>query len=294
MKIPHFFNATQNRINLILEQRLPKVNTLPKRLHKAMHYSVLNGGKRLRPMLVYAAGNALEMPLELLDDAACAIEFMHCYSLIHDDLPAMDDDDLRRGKPSAHKAFDVATAILAGDALQSLAFEVLAASEVYKDEQIVDMLKLLAQASGSLGMAGGQSLDLSNTKENTDIEKLKTTHKLKTGALICGALKLAIIASDNQERDKIDALGNYANCIGLAFQIQDDVLDITSSTTTLGKPQGADRAANKPCYPELLGLEQSQQAVKDLHQEAIKQLNSFGDNAEHLHKLADYIVSRNF
>ena len=260
-----------------------------------MRYSVIGGGgKRVRPVLVYAAGKALNVAPEQLDACACAVEIIHAYSLIHDDLPAMDNDDLRRGRPTCHKAYDDATAILAGDALQALAFEILAddkALQVSADVRI-NMIKLLAQASGSIGMAGGQAIDLAAVGKDLKLEELENMHLLKTGALIRASVLLGAMCSPDVEQNKLDALDTYAHCVGLAFQIHDDVLDVTADTETLGKPQGSDEEQNKPTYPALLGLEGAKQRALDLHNRALAALEIFDESADVLRKLSAYIVER--
>ncbi|HEY5717665.1 MAG TPA: farnesyl diphosphate synthase, partial [Motiliproteus sp.] len=247
-------NSWRQRCDATLSQWLKAHDHAP-RLQDAMRYSIFNGGKRLRPVLVYAACSALKGQDEQADAAASAVECIHAYSLIHDDLPAMDDDDLRRGKPTCHIAFDEATAILAGDALQALAFEILASDRNLSADHRIEMLRLLAQASGSQGMVGGQTLDMEGEDQQLSLEQLQEMHSLKTGALIRASVLLGGIASGRADEDALEALQQYADAIGLAFQIQDDILDIESSTEQLGKTQGADLARHKSTYPALLGLE---------------------------------------
>ena len=260
-----------------------------------MRYSVLSEGKRIRPVLVYASGQALGVDLSALDAPACAVEMIHAYSLIHDDLPAMDDDDLRRGRPTCHKAFDEATAILAGDALQALAFAVLAKDKhlVIDDTQRIKMIDILALASGSEGMAGGQAIDLSSVGKALDLEQLQDMHSRKTGALIRASVELGALAAPGLAESQFNQLSAYAHCIGLAFQIQDDILDIESDTETLGKPQGSDQARNKPTYPNLLGLDGAKQAALKMHEQALDNLSAFDHRADTLRDIADYIIQRN-
>jgi len=284
----------RKRADQALEKWLPTESTIPDRLHQAMRYAVLNGGKRIRPILTYAAGHAVGVPPANLDAPACAVELIHAYSLVHDDLPAMDDDDLRRGKPTCHKAFDEATAILAGDALQALAFHVLAQGLATNipAEQRLDMLDTLAIASGSRGMAGGQAIDLAAVGKTLNVAELENMHVHKTGALIRASIKLGAFCQPDIDSDKLKKLDHYAKCIGLAFQIQDDILDVEGDTETLGKMQGADQALNKPTYPALLGMESARQMASELHQDALSSLKNLGEAANALRWLADYIIQR--
>ncbi|ARN73469.1 polyprenyl synthetase family protein [Oceanicoccus sagamiensis] len=264
------------------------------RLQQAMHYSLVNGGKRVRPVLVYAAANAIDpgaISASNADKVACAVEMIHAYSLIHDDLPAMDDDDLRRGQPTCHKAFDEATAILAGDALQSRAFELLTELEECPATTQLELLKILTAASGQQGMVGGQAIDLNAVDQSIDLQHLETIHRLKTGALIRAAVAMgATLAKASPQQ--LQALDQYAQAIGLAFQVQDDILDIESDTATLGKTQGADEALNKPTYPALLGLDGAKDKAQQLHQQALDALAELGENAGTLRDLSSYIISR--
>ncbi len=278
-----------------LDQWLPTADQQPQHLHEAMRYAVLSEGKRIRPVLVYATGQAFGLEAKQLNGPACAVEMIHAYSLIHDDLPAMDDDDLRRGRPTCHKAFDEATAILAGDALQALAFHVLAIDPEIQvsSEQRLRMINTLAVASGSVGMAGGQAIDLAAVGKTLNIKELKNMHCHKTGALIRASVELGALSSPNIDEASLKAVSHFADCIGLAFQVQDDILDIESDTETLGKPQGSDQERNKPTYPNLLGLEVAKGIAQDLHQKAIDSLSSFDEKADTLRWIADYIVQRN-
>lgn len=276
-----------------LQAQLPSAQSPPQRLHAAMEYASLAGGKRLRPLLSYATAELLGLPVEQLDASACAIELMHCYSLIHDDLPAMDDDDLRRGHPTCHRQFDEATAILAGDALQSLAFAVLAADAHPGTTAAsrVQMLALLAQASGSSGMAGGQALDLAAQGHSLSQAELEQLHNLKTGALIRASVLLPCLAAP-APADTQQALAHYAGCIGLAFQVRDDVLDIIGTTEALGKKQGQDSHHHKATFPALMGVNAAQDFASNLHQQALAALQPFGQRADCLRLLADQIITR--
>ncbi|MBU3058229.1 (2E,6E)-farnesyl diphosphate synthase [Pseudomonas indica] len=264
------------------------------RLYQAMRYSVINGGKRVRPLLVYAACEALDGDVGRADGAACAVELIHAYSLVHDDLPAMDDDDLRRGQPTTHKAFDEACAILAGDGLQTLAFEVLAdpRGNPREIELRLAMITALARAAGPAGMVGGQAIDLGSVGRKLDRQALETMHRHKTGALIEASVQLGALASGQADDIALKALHQYAQAIGLAFQVQDDILDVESDTATLGKTQGKDQANDKPTYPALLGLDAAKAYAQDLRDQALHALRAFGDAAEPLRELARFIVER--
>lgn len=289
-----FMSDCQIRVEAALDARLPPENRIPYGLHRAMRYSALEGGKRLRPLLTYATGQALGLPLDHFDGPACAVEFIHVYSLIHDDLPAMDDDDLRRGKPTCHKAFDEATAILAGDALQALAFHVLAhdPSIAVPAENRLAMIETLATASGSSGMVGGQAIDLESVGKTLDLPSLENMHIRKTGALIRASVKLAALVQSPVESEAAQKLDHYAKCIGLAFQIKDDILDEESDTETLGKTQGKDRDHNKPNYPALLGLSGAKEKARELHEAALESLAGFGNEADLLRQLSLFIIDR--
>jgi geranylgeranyl diphosphate synthase type II len=288
------FSQYQSRTEQSLEQWLPTANVIPSHLHEAMRYACLNGGKRVRPALVYMTGEALGIPLDKLDGPACALELIHVYSLVHDDLPAMDDDDLRRGKPTTHIAFDEATAILVGDALQSLAFYILAhdPTMIEDHEQRLRMVEELAMASGSRGMAGGQAMDLAAAGKQLTLAELEDMHIHKTGALIRAGVRLGAMSAVQAEAEVIDSLDHFAKCMGLAFQIQDDILDVEGNTETLGKTQGADQAQNKITYPALVGLAESKRMAHDLHQEALQSLAPLGEKANGLRALASYIIER--
>lgn len=292
--LKNYLATCQARVENALTQRLPSENVLPKKLHEAMRYSVLNGGKRMRPMLTYATGNVLGISPDELDAIACAVECIHVYSLIHDDLPAMDDDDLRRGKPTCHKAFDEATAILAGDGLQAFAFELLAhdATIQASPQKRLEMITCLAKASGSQGMVGGQAIDLESVGKMLTLPELENMHIHKTGALIRASVVLATLAKENVDPEAAKKLDNYAKCIGLSFQVKDDILDEESDTQTLGKTQGKDKDNNKPTYPALLGLAGAKQKAQELHEKALENLAHFGDEANLLRDLSLYIIQR--
>jgi len=264
-----------------------------RRLFEAMRYSLLNGGKRVRPLLVYAAAQAVDANInnDVLDRIACAVEYIHAYSLVHDDLPAMDDDDLRRGNPTCHRQFDEATAILAGDALQARAFELLAGIQEISAETRLQLIVTLAAASGARGMVGGQAIDLGAVQKQIDLNHLEIMHRLKTGALIRAAVRMGALAA-GATTAQVEALDRYASAIGLSFQVQDDILDVTSDTATLGKRQGADIARDKPTYPALLGLDAARAKAQSLHGEALAALSTFGAAAKHLRELSAYIVAR--
>lgn len=292
----HYLLSCQQRVEqalkLHLQQGLHNRAGLTEPLDKAITYSLFNGGKRVRPVLVYAAAQAINPDTnpEALDDAACAIEMIHSYSLVHDDLPAMDDDDLRRGKPTCHIAFDEATAILAGDALQSQAFALLTSTDC-SPETNIELIKTLATAAGPKGMVGGQAIDLAAEGQAINLQQLENLHQLKTGALISAAVRMGATAAQASEAQQ-QKLSHYALAIGLAFQVQDDILDIESDTETLGKQQGADIALNKSTYPSLLGLEQAKQKALELHQTALNALSDFDEQADPLRELSAYIIGR--
>jgi farnesyl diphosphate synthase len=292
--LKEYLVASQERVEKALELRLPSNAVLPKRLHDAMRYSTLDGGKRMRPMLTYSAGKALGIAPELLDGPACAVEMIHVYSLIHDDLPAMDDDDLRRGKATSHVAYDEATAILAGDALQAMAFQTLAndnSMQASSDTRI-KMITALAKASGSQGMVGGQAIDLESVGKKLSLPELENMHIHKTGALIRVSVQLASLALPDLDPAIAAKLDHYAKCIGLSFQVKDDILDEESDTATLGKTQGKDQDNDKPTYPALLGLDGAKQKAQDLHEQAVASLAGFGAEADLLRDLSLYIIQR--
>ena len=279
----------RKRVHAMLDRVLPRATESPQRLHEAMRYAVLNGGKRVRAVLVVATGETLRADAARLEPAACAVELIHAYSLVHDDLPSMDDDDLRRGVPTCHRAFGEATALLAGDALQSLAFEILAHAPAPDTGELV---RTLARASSSRGMAGGQAIDLEAVGRVLTLDQLERMHLLKTGALIRASVRLGALCAGARDPDILDRLDEYARCIGLAFQIRDDVLDVEGETETLGKKQGADTALDKPTYPAILGLEASKAHARALHERASERLAPFGRDADFLCALSEFIVSR--
>jgi farnesyl diphosphate synthase len=289
----HFaeISAWQHRFESALDQRLPGTDLTPTILHDAMRYSALAGGKRFRPVLIYACGQALGLALEELDPLACAIELIHAYSLIHDDLPAMDDDDLRRGRPSCHRAYDEATAILAGDALQALAFEILADELPQQSDRSLRLIRAVARACGSTGMAGGQVLDLSAVGTTIELGQLETMHRLKTGALIHAAVVTPCILC-GVETAVYEQFSRYGQCIGLAFQIHDDILDVTGDSLVIGKSTQADAALDKPTFPSILGLGESRQAARTLSEEALGALEGISGDTSAMAWLAEYVISR--
>ncbi|KAF3982222.1 MAG: (2E,6E)-farnesyl diphosphate synthase [Methylococcales symbiont of Hymedesmia sp. n. MRB-2018] len=292
--LKEYLVCVQNRVERALDLRLPSENILPNKLHQAMRYTVLEGGKRMRPMLTYCTGKALGLKEEQLDGPACAVELIHVYSLIHDDLPAMDNDDLRRGKATCHIAYDQATAILTGDALQALAFEVLANDPSIKVDasQRLKMITNLTKASGSQGMVGGQAIDLASVGTMLTLPELENMHIHKTGALIRASVNMAALSKIDLDPIIAKKLDHYAKCIGLSFQVKDDILDEESDTATLGKTQGKDQDNNKPTYPALLGLAGAKQKAHALHEQAIESLSGFSAEADLLRDLSLYIIQR--
>jgi farnesyl diphosphate synthase len=284
----------QQRVDKALDYWLPPEKVNPMRLHQAMRYAVLAPGKRVRPILVYSTALALGVDLEKVDGAACAVEIIHAYSLIHDDLPAMDDDDLRRGRPTCHRQFDEASAILAGDALQALAFYIISHDPkmVNDDRARLKMIENLAMFSGSRGMAGGQAIDLAAVGKSLNIAELETMHIHKTGALIRNCIQFSALSAVNLDETQFNALDSYAKCIGLSFQIQDDILDVTGDTATLGKPQGSDSARNKPTFPSIIGLKASRDKAEELHQQALQALSIFAEEADILRYISAWFVQR--
>ena len=284
-------------IEQVLHLGMPSPDVVPQRLHEAMRYAVLGGGKRVRAALVYAAGYACAPSQEggadferALDCAAAAVELVHAYSLVHDDLPCMDDDTLRRGQPTVHVRFDEATALLAGDALQPLAFEFLVQMPI-ASERIAMATRVLAKAAGSLGMAGGQAIDLASVGQTLSQDALQKMHQLKTGALLCASVTLGGLAA-GADRSQQDALDHYGRAMGLAFQVVDDVLDVTTETSKLGKTAGKDAVANKPTYVTLMGLTDAQAFARELHREAVAAIAPLGEPGRYLTGLADFIVLR--
>ena len=282
------------RIETVLDHHLPAASVAPRRLHEAMRYSALGGGKRIRPILVYAAGEALQVPTEVLDAPAAAIELMHAFSLIHDDLPAMDNDDLRRGRPTAHRAFDEATAILAADAMQPLAFEILATHPALVDKPgaQVKLVALIADACGSRGMTGGQSMDLAAEGRRLDPAELEHIYRLKTGCLLRASVLAAAYCADDLPDPTRHALERYVDALGLAFQVRDDILDIEGTTAETGKTGGSDLAKDKATYPHLFGMPRARQRADELLQQAVNALAGFGTAYDGLRWAARYIVLR--
>ena len=280
------------RVDDALERALPAPETSPERLHEAMRYAVFNGGKRLRPVLVYAAGECLGVETVLLDAPAVAIELIHAFSLVHDDLPAMDDDDLRRGQPTVHVRFDEATAILAADALQPLAFRVLSGCTDIDVSQRILLIDLVTDACGSIGMTGGQSIDLAAEGQTLSAAEIEHMYSLKTGALIHASVLSACILRNDMDRESREALDRFARAVGVAFQIKDDILDIEGETEIIGKPAGSDEALQKATYPGLFGVAASRRRCDQLLENGLAELDVFGDDAEPLRWLAQYIVSR--
>jgi farnesyl diphosphate synthase len=295
MDFPTWMTHIQQRTELALEHQLPPKGVAPQRLHEAMRYAALGGGKRVRPLLVHAAGAISGASPERLDAVACAVELIHVYSLVHDDLPCMDDDVLRRGKPTCHVEFGEATALLVGDALQSLAFSIIATPDLCADPAgQLDMAYLLAQASGSRGMAGGQAIDLASVGLPLALEELEFMHIHKTGALIRASVLLGAGCGTGLADDVRKCLDQYAKRVGLLFQVIDDLLDSVGSTATLGKTAGKDAAHDKPTYVSLLGLEKARTLAEELRLEAQAVLGALGPAAERLRQLADFIVDRKF
>jgi len=286
--------AVQARVETALERSLPPRDQVPQRLHEAMRYAVLGGGKRVRPLLAFAAGAATGASLERIERVACAVELIHAYSLVHDDMPCMDDDVLRRGKPTVHVEFDEATALLVGDALQAAAFELVADAPAGSDHGVqLELVRLLARAAGSRGMAGGQAIDLESVGKSLSLPELEFMHILKTGALIRASVTLGARCGAPTPAE-LERLDHYAKLIGLAFQVVDDTLDAAASTATLGKTAGKDADQGKPTYVTVLGLERARALAEELRQGAHDSIGGFDDRARHLRDLADFIVLRRF
>ena len=287
--IENLLTPYRERLEGYLDQVLPASGTTPVVLHDALRYATLNAGKRLRACLVYLTGDMYNASMDTLDVPAAAVELIHAYSLVHDDLPCMDDDDLRRGKPSCHRAFDEATAMLTGDALQSLAFELLGSLEQGTSNALT---RTLARASGSQGMAGGQALDLEAANSAIDLTTLQQIHAMKTGALIEAAVLMGALAAGIDSDEQLNALSDYAKALGLGFQIHDDILDVVSDTKTLGKQTGADEVNGKATYPGLLGLTAARQAAADAQQQAEQALKRLPLDTGKLQMLAEYAINR--
>ncbi len=286
----------RRRMEQALDARLPASDKVPARLHEAMRYSVLGGGKRIRPALLFATARALGLSEDEVEAAACAIELVHVYSLVHDDLPAMDDDDMRRGRPTCHKAFDEATALLVGDALQPLAFQLLAVDPALPSSPSIRLrlIEMLAHAIGTFGMAGGQAIDLAAQGKQLDIGQVEDMHARKTGAVIRASVLMAAECVPSLDQGLYAALHRFATTVGLAFQIQDDLLDVTGDASMLGKATGADSERAKPTHPAVIGIPASQQRVRLLHSQAIDALAPFGDRAASLRLLAHWLLSRQY
>jgi len=293
---PEWVASKQQRIEDLLELCLPPASTAPSKLHSAMRYSALDGGKRIRALLCYAAAELTDCESQIADAAACAVELIHANSLVHDDMPCMDDDDLRRGKPSCHKQFDDATALLVGDALQTLAFEVISDAKLYSNSHLtayqqMRLVNLLAKATGSNGMAGGQGIDLASVGKTLSQAELQTMHQMKTGALIQASILLGAISANGTQ---LLAIRDFANAVGLAFQVVDDILDVEANSDTLGKTAGKDADSNKPTYVSILGLIAAKQHAKTLYEQAISALAPLGSKAQRLRELAGFITQRCF
>jgi farnesyl diphosphate synthase len=287
-RIAHYTERVAQKLDSVL----PPVTESPRKLHDAMRYAVFNGGKRVRPLLVYAAGGCLNVPERVLDAPAAAIELIHAFSLVHDDLPAMDNDDLRRGKPTLHRKYDEATAILAADALQPLAFSVLADIPDVPPRSQARLVKLVADACGSIGMTGGQSLDLDAEGRSLTADEIEHMYALKTGALIHAAVVSAPLLANNVDTERASAIDAFGRTIGIAFQIRDDILDVEGDTQVIGKQSGADQHLKKATYPGLMGLDQARKRCDELLQSAVEKLNDFGEDADSLRWLARFIVER--
>ncbi len=291
----HWTSVLQQRIEAQLQAVMPSPELAPQRLHQAMRYVMLGGGKRVRPLLTFAAGEFSQADPDRVVIAACAVELIHAYSLVHDDLPCMDDDVLRRGKPACHMEFDEATALLVGDALQSLAFQLLAEYRVAEDAAIqIKMVRLLAAACGSRGMAGGQAIDLAAIGTHPTLAELEFMHIHKTGALIRAAVLLGAHCGTVLSDAQMEKLDHYAKCIGLAFQVIDDVLDAEATTATLGKTAGKDAVRDKPTYVSVIGIAEARKLANELRQAALTALNGYGESTLRLRELADFILDRKF
>ena len=288
-------HAHVQHIEAVLQKVLPAPEIAPQRLHQAMRYAVLGGGKRVRPLLAFAAGEVAAADAERVAIAGAAVELIHAYSLVHDDLPCMDDDVLRRGRPTCHVEFDEATALLVGDALQSLAFQLVGEYRLAGDMATqLDMVKLLAAASGSRGMAGGQAIDLDSVGRMLTVPELEFMHIHKTGALIRAAALLGARCGNGLNEEELAQVDTFAKCIGLAFQVVDDVLDADSSTATLGKTAGKDAQDNKPTYVSAMGTARARELAQELRQQALDAVTGFGPRGLRLRELADFIVLRKF
>ena len=296
MDLKGFQEHIRQRINANLANIIDTLPDHADRLKQAMSYATLIGGKRMRPFLVYATGEMLGVTSQDLEGPATAVEAIHAYSLIHDDLPAMDDDELRRGHPTCHIKFDEATAILAGDALQTLAFEILCqySMSASLESKRIKLVQILSAASGYRGMCGGQAMDLAATDKGISQTQLESLHRKKTGALITACIEMAMALVDQLPAKHHQLLIHYADIIGLAFQVQDDILDVVGDSATLGKPQGSDQAQNKSTFPAMLGLESAQRYLEDLHQQALQALRSLPYNTQMLESFTDFVIRRTY
>lgn len=294
MTLDTFFNQSRQQVDAALKACLPGAGQSSPRLEQAMAYAVLGGGKRIRPALVRAAALTFAGSEEAAMPAAVAVELMHAYSLVHDDLPAMDDDELRRGQPTCHVAFDEATAILAGDALQALAFQVLCDAEVIPPAARLEMLRLLSKAVGHDGMVGGQAMDLAASAGAADAAHLEQIHRHKTGALIEACVRLGALSAGVTDSEALQALGRYGTALGLAFQVKDDILDVEGSTQVIGKPQGSDHHLSKLTYPALLGMDGARRRLRELHEEARESLETHPGDTRLLLEIADFVVQRHY
>ncbi|WP_293748391.1 (2E,6E)-farnesyl diphosphate synthase [uncultured Paraglaciecola sp.] len=296
MNLSTFQQTCRDRVNSTLSQTISALPEHAETLKQAMEYALLIGGKRMRPFLVYATGKMLSIQQKDLDGPAAAIEAIHAYSLIHDDLPAMDDDDLRRGHPTCHIQFDEATAILAGDALQTLAFEILCDYPLSSELAMkrIQLVKIASQAAGYNGMCGGQAMDLAATDQHISQQQLEDLHNKKTGALLSACVEMAMtLAPDITPQSRLHLM-NFAKTIGLAFQVQDDILDVVGDSAVLGKPQGSDQAQNKSTYPAMLGLEPAQAYLDDLHKQALQALRALPYNTQMLVSFTDFVIHRTY
>ena len=293
-EFPDWVHGIQIRVEAALAQRLPAAEAIPARLHQAMRYASLGGGKRVRPLLAFAAGELTQSPAARLEVVSCAVELIHAYSLVHDDLPCMDNDVLRRGRPTCHVEYDEPTALLVGDSLQSHAFELLAREELGHPERQIEMVRVLAHASGSCGMAGGQAIDLASVGQVLNQPELELMHALKTGALIRAAVMLGALCGDNLTVEACDSLDRFAKRAGLLFQVVDDILDCTASTATLGKTAGKDAAADKPTYVSLMGLDRAREFAESLRTQSVEALAPFGERNRRLVELTNFIAHRKF
>ena len=291
---PDWMRGVQARIEATLSRLLPSGEAIPARLHEAMRYASLGSGKRVRPLLAFATGEITRSTPERLEIVSCVVELIHAYSLVHDDLPSMDNDVLRRGRPTCHVEYDEATALLVGDSLQSLAFELLAGNDLGSPAQQLEMVRLLAHASGSCGMAGGQAIDLGAIGSNLNQPELELMHALKTGALIRAAVHRGALCGEPLTDEANEALDRFAKRAGLLFQVVDDILDCTASTATLGKTAGKDAAAEKPTYVSLMGLEAAREFADELRTQALESLAIFGESGQRLIELTDFITHRDF